>query len=281
MTKRSHNKKRNVGIIYEQLILVISKELINDNLQRANEAKKLVKKYFKPGTELHREHRLMLALIKPNISSSSLAISILSEARKASRIHDKEQLDREKSRLIRDINLAFGKTFYNQKVLEYRKLATVQILINDWRANRKNNIEKTVIYEAKVHDILLENKQIVSLDSQKNPEVNRLVVNIMIKKFNDKYGKRLNEIQKSLIKQYVFSSSEKSFKTTLDAIKETAMNDLRKYSITCNSRIVKEKITPVINELKELDTSKIDDNSLSKFMLLCQLKEELTEKTNG
>jgi len=280
MTKRSHNKKRNVGIIYEQLILTVSKGLINDNLDVANKAKKIIKKYFRPGTELYKEHKLIIALIKPEIKSSSLATSILKEAKSASLYHNQEQLTREKSRLIRDINLTFGKTFYNQKVNEYKKFATVQTLINDWRNPRKVDFEKTTLFESKVHDMLLENKNVKDLESQKDSNVNRLVVDIMTTKFNKKYGKKLNETQQNLIKQYVFNSKEASFKTTLDSIKESVISDLTKYSILCESKIVKEKINPVINELRDLDTSKIDDNSLSKFMLLCQLKEEIAEKTN-
>ena len=281
MTNKSHNKKRNVGIIYEQLILTVSKGLINDNLELANKAKTLIKKYFKPGTELHKEHKLMLALIKPQINSSSLATSILQEARYASKVHNKERLSREKSRLIRDINLTFGKTFYNQKVKDYKKFATVQTLINDWRNAHNKDFERTTIYEAKVHDILLENKTSDSLESQKNTEVNKLVVDIMTKKFNQKYGKRLNEMQQNIIRQYVFSGKEKSFETTLNSLRESVLRDLTKYNVLCESKIVKAKIDPVIKELKDLDTSNIDDNSLSKFMLLCQLKEELAEKTNG
>ena len=281
MTKKSHNKKRNVGIIYEQLILTVSKGLINDNLDLANSAKKLIKKYFKQGTELYKEHRLMMALITPVISSSSLATNILKEAKYASRIHNLDQLNREKSRLIRDINLTFGKNFYSQKVNEYRKFATVQTLINNWRLGSNADFEKTALYESKVHDLLLENKVQESIESQKLPEINNLVVDIMTKKFNSKYGKRLTEVQKNIIKQYVFSGRKESFKTTLDSIKESAIKDLQRYEVICESDIVKKKIQPVISELKELNTSSIDDNSLSKFLLLCHLKEELAEKNNG
>ena len=281
MSKKSHNKKRNVGIIYEQLILTVSKGLINDNLDLANTAKKLIKKYFKPGTELYKEHKLMMALITPVISSSSLATNILSEAKNASRYHDKEKLNREKSRLIRDINISFGKEFYSQKINEYRKFATVQTLINNWRNPRNADFEKVALFESKVHDLLLENKPIPSIESQKEPEINNLVVDIMTKKFNNRYSGRLSEVQQNIIRQYVFSGKQPSFKKTLDSMKESVISELGRYSIMCESEIVKNKIKPVISELKELNTSEINDASLSKFLLLCQLKEELSEKNNG
>lgn len=281
MTKKSHNKKRNVGIIYEQLILTVSKGLINDNLTEANTAKKIIKKYFKPGTELYKEHRLMMALITPVISSTSLASNILVEAKNASRFHDSEKLNREKSRLIRDINISFGKEFYSEKVNEYKKFATVQTLINNWRTPRTADFEKVALFESKVHDMLLENKPVPTIDSHREPEVNNLVVDIMTKKFNQRYSGRLSEVQQNIIKQYVFSGKERNFKKTLDSMKESVIAELRKYSIACESNIVKNKINPVITELKELNTSEINDKSLSKFLLLCQLKEELSEKNNG
>ena len=85
MSKKSHNKKRNVGIIYEQLILTISKAIVENNLEDASRAKGIIKKYFKPGTELYKEHKLFQALIKPEINDASLATAILGEAKKASR----------------------------------------------------------------------------------------------------------------------------------------------------------------------------------------------------
>ena len=134
MTKKSHNKKRNVGIIYEQLILTMSRGLVDDKPIIVEKAKKIIKKYFKPGTELYREHRLFQALVKPTVDSESLATAILQEAKKATRHHSTRQLEREKSRLIRDINLAFSKSFYLQRIREYRDFATIQTLLNDWRS---------------------------------------------------------------------------------------------------------------------------------------------------
>ena len=87
MSKKSHNKKRNVGIIYEQLITKISSALIDNDDKTALEAKKLIKKYFQPGTELHKEHKLFNALAVTRISDNILASQIMEEAKNASRNH--------------------------------------------------------------------------------------------------------------------------------------------------------------------------------------------------
>ena len=80
MTKRSHNKKRNVGIIYEQLILTVSKALIDNDINKAKIAKNIIKKYFRPGTEIYKEHKLFQSLIRTHIKDNSLATRILIES---------------------------------------------------------------------------------------------------------------------------------------------------------------------------------------------------------
>ena len=152
-TKRSHNKKRNVGIIYEQLIGVVARGLVESKQTTSAQARKMIKKYFRPGTELYKEHKLFKALVEPYIKDGSLATKILGEARKAARNHSQERLTREKSRLIKEINYTFGKDFYAQKVDNYTDFATVQTLLNDWR-NYSKDIARVNLFESRVHDIL-------------------------------------------------------------------------------------------------------------------------------
>lgn len=280
MTKKSHNKKRNVGIIYEQLILTISKGIVQNDPRLAQNAKSIIKKHFVPGTELYKEHKLFQALIKPYIDNDSLATSILGEAKKASRSHDYSRLEREKSKLIRDINLSFGKKFYNTRIKEYKEFATVQTLMNDWREN-SSNIHRIVEYEQKVHKILTSQKTVKTLKEQKDPNASNLVVKIMTEKFNQKYGSKLTEQQSVLIKNYVMSDKKVNFESTLNSIRENCIRDLNRYSLSCESHVVTSKITPVIAELKELDTKNLNDENFSKFMTLCHLQKELKERTNG
>ncbi len=280
MNRKSHNKKRNVGIIYEQLILTISKAIVENNPADASKAKSIVKKYFKPGTELYKEHKLFQALIKPEIADSSLATAILGEAKKASRAHDFSRLEREKSKMIRDINLSFGREFYKTKIKEYKDFATIQTLLNDWRFETKN-FERLVEYEKKAHNILTRSKPKTTLSEQRTPQVTNLVVKIMTEKFNKRYGQKLTELQRSLIKQYVFTETPRDFKSTLESIRENCIKSLKEYQVSCDSDIVKEKIKPVISELKSLNTDSIDDDMFGRFMTLCQLQNELKERSNG
>ena len=72
----AHNKKRNTGLLYEFLIKTISQALVDDDKKKSSKALKIVKTYFKPGTELYKEFRLINSIIKTSVSSEAVAASI-------------------------------------------------------------------------------------------------------------------------------------------------------------------------------------------------------------
>jgi len=279
MTNKSHNKKRNVGIIYEQLLAMAAKGIVESNPTLAQKAKKLISRFYKEGTEIHREHRLFKALIEPHIEDGSLATKILGEAQKAAKYHNVPRLEREKSRLIKEINYSFGKSFYNQKVKNYTQFATVQTLLNDWRQVGVDP-HRLALYESRVHKILTTQKEEPELIKEHNKEVDNLVVKVMTDKYNDKYGKQLTDVQQMLVKQYVFAENGDSsgFKSMLKRIKETVLYDLTDYQSDCDNQHVANKINEVKEDIRSLDINTLDDQTMTRFLTLCDLSEELRRK---
>ena len=55
-----HNKKRNVGIIYELLLKYISKNILEGNKVEAKKATRIVESRFKKGTELNGKNPTIL-----------------------------------------------------------------------------------------------------------------------------------------------------------------------------------------------------------------------------
>ena len=279
MTTRSHNKKRNVGIIYEQLLAVAARGIVESKPALTQKAKKLITRFFTEGTEIYREHRLFKALVEPYIEDGSLATKILGEAKKAAKAHNSARLEREKSRLIKEINYSFGKAFYSQKVENYTNYATVQTLLNDWR-NPSSDIHRVTLYEAKVHKLLVQEKQSKSLAQEHNKDVDNLVVKVMTDKFNNKYGKQLTDVQQMLVKQYVFAERGETtgFKSMLGRIKEAVIRDLTDYQVDCDNSHVANKINEVKEDIRSLDINTLDDQTMTRFLTLCDLSEELRRK---
>jgi len=80
-----HNKKRNVGIIYELLLNHISTKLLEGKKREAKTATKLIEKHFKKGTELYKEFRLFNALAKSDITQTHVVASILKSSSDSSK----------------------------------------------------------------------------------------------------------------------------------------------------------------------------------------------------
>lgn len=288
MSSKGHNKKRNTGLLYEFLVQTISRALVEGNQKTSSQALRILKRHFKPGTELYKEFRLIHALRKTTVSSEAVAASILREAKDAARSHDFKALDREKSLLIRDINHAINnEDFYDQQVGEYRFLATVQTLLNDWR-NRSADLQRVASYEDQVVKHLITEKQ--EAPDQALPDVtpgeSRLLMKVMMKKLNEKYSGVLNDEQKSLIRAYAFSTANddpSSIKMKLTEVKDGLLASIDSYGVQhseneyINKKLVETK-EQLLNEKLEI----VDDDTVTRFMLYTKLAAELeSEDDNG
>ena len=279
---KSHNKKRNVGIIYEQLLRTMAQALVDNNQEKYNTALTILRNNFAKGTQLYKEFRLFNALVKTTVDSESLATRILNEAHKAAMDFDSQQLRKEKAQLIKEINHGFGDvTFYNQRIDEYRSYATIQTLLNDWRLADDANLARVASYENKVCNWLMKEKvRDNTLKTLKEEGVTGLSVKIMREKFNKKYGNTLNSDQQELIKEYVFSKSSGNttqFKAYLGELKNSLYAELCEYSNNCSNQVLNEKMDKVKNVIQEINISEVNDDAISKFLTISQLKSELLE----
>lgn len=282
MSAMKHNKRRNSLLIYEFLVRAISKSIVDDDKKKSSTALKILKRHFKPGTELYKEFRIMNALVKTTVSSEHVAASILNEAKSASNSLDFQKLDREKSLLIRNINhLLNDDNFYDQHISEYREFATIQTLINEWRSNNKD-LYVLAKYEDQLMKHLITEKTQPS-DSTISEDTSgsaRLLMKIMTKKLNEKYSGILNEQQKSLIKAYAYSAAsddQTSIRMKLKEIKSDLLSRIDCYETEANEYL-KNKLQETKSTLLSEDLELVDDESVTRFMLYAKLNDELTSK---
>lgn len=289
MSSKGHNKKRNTGLLYEFLVAVISRSLVEGNQKASSQALRILRRHFKPGTELYKEFRLINALRKTTVSSEQVAGSILQEAKVAARSHDFKELDRQKSLLIRDINhIINDENFYDQQVSEYRFLATVQTLLNDWRT-RDVDLQRIASYE----DLLVKHlttEKIAEPDhliNDETPGEGRLLMKVMMKKLNEKYSGVLNDEQKSLIRAYAFSTANddpESIKLKLAEVKGSLLASLDAFSSEHpENEYINKKLTSAREQLVSEQLNNIDDETVTRFMLYTKLAAELGsgETDNG
>ena len=276
-----HNKKRNVGIVYEQLVSSVSRATVEGDSARANAALKIIKRYFAPGTELYREFRLVTALTNTQVKSDALASRILEETKAAARNYSIERLRSEKSKLIAEINRTFDRdTFYRTPVRDYRLLATIGSLIEEWRSPSAD-VDRRLQFEARLHEHLLtERPAEPEATDLRTPNVNDLTVKLMREAFNKKFGSTLNESQRRLLQAIALNEMDQGLEAELRSQRGTALKALELYRSQCDSTVVKQKIPRVLEALTALDPGDTSDRNIAKFMTVSQLCDELMEKKN-
>ena len=276
-----HNKKRNVGLLYEFLVRHVAECLTRGNESDGRSAMRLLRRFIlRRNTELYREFRLFHALVNTTVKSEIAARQILAEARAAARAYNETKLDHEKSLLIKGINHTFNDTaFYNKRFDEYRIYATVQTLLNEWRKDRPDDVSQLVQFEEQVVDWLMTEKSNNVLE-ENNADVDDIVVNLMIKKVNSKYDNVLSQDQIGLIKQYVYS-----VKNGDDTALRESIEKLRKDALIAVDTFINDESATLyavqrLNEVRDLLEGKldnIDDDVITQFLRVTRLKQEIME----
>ena len=266
-----HNKKRNVGLIYEQLVRHISERVVNQDQESVDIAVKILEKHFKPGTELYKEFRLFNSLVHTRVDTRELASRIISESRTACKRHDSNRLTKEKSLLIKDINHGIDDPgFYSRKISEYRTYSTVQALLNEWRGAGKLFPEEIVKYETSLEDSLLRERREPSRNKfVKDP----LVLKVMLEKFNKKYDKKLNSRQRAIV-GYKIQENNSALIEEVKKTKAEAMSAVQKFYEGCDNEVLLEKKEDVLNNINRLNIDG-SDRIIERALSLAALIEEL------
>jgi len=275
-----HNKKRNVGIVYELLLKHISSKLVENKKDEAQIALDIIEKRFDHSTELFKEFRLFKALTTASADDSAIAAAIIQESKAAAKRIDFAKLSSEKGRLIHDINHKINEsTFYTASIADYKTFATIQTLINSWRSDDRSDLTKMVMYEGQLIQRLLEVKDAEPvLSEQKAEDTDKLVIKIMTEKLNEKYSSTLTNEQKDILRKYVFaaeSNDMKEFTGYLEEIKSNTLNMMSELRKTSDNDIILEKVEEVKNKITALNTDDIQDSTIERFLQVSSLKNEL------
>ena len=277
---KAHNKKRNVGVIYEILVKYIAECMVEKRDNERKIASRIIKKYYSPGTELFKEYRLFKSLIETTVSNSSVAGSILLEAKRASRSLNLKQLDKEKSNLIREINYQLdGSSIYGMRVDEYRIYATVQTTLNEWRKDVPDDLRRLAEYEDKIVSWLTESKDSNDPWFDDKKDVDSFVVKIMAEKFNERYSSSLEEGQKRLLKKYVFSDDKSEVRDEMISLTESAIRELDNYKT--DSQYVMNKVNHVKAKIMEQDFAKVNDKTVEKSLTLLSMMNQLKKEQDN
>lgn len=273
-----HLRTRNSGLIYEILVGRLITE-VRDNQKKDYNPPSLylIKKYFKKGTELHKDLQIYNYLLESKPKKKVNIPSLLKEIIDSDPI-DLEKLKNEVYTLCGDVKKYYRglNEFFNVEVSNYKFLASVYQLLEFYRGGYSdpNSIEQRMLCENFIlYNInrRLEESKIVK---EKIPNMGTFSQSVLLEKFINKYRDKLSNDQFAIVYRYMKGESKVLKESVNDMVKKLKgyQNDLpsdtKKKVVQCIKKI---------NECKEIDT----EDKLKIVIYGQGLIEELSKLNNS
>jgi len=291
MKKIKHSKVKNTGVLFELLVKQITLEVLNGD--KTENARKIVKEFFAPNTELNKELRLYDLLLKEKYSSESRAEKFVDTVAEAHTKLNQIKLSKEKYNLIKEVNSKFElEQFLSSPVTNYKVLASIYKV---FESKKSENYDIKDIFNSKVtlieniisRPVITNTKQsdsdkLVETYKQQDKDLRLLTYKILVETFNKKYT-NLDENQKNLLKQYINNISNTSkFKDYVSEELPKIISELKEINSKIKDKVTKIKLAETVSVLEKTKIGKnISDSYVSSIMLSYELIKELKTKVNG
>lgn len=278
----SHNKKRNVGLVFEFLIRRLSMQFLSEDREGFAETFAVVKRHFSSGSLLARERALFETIRGVRGASEGVARSVLSRVKEHARRTDSRLLEIKKSALIKDVNHTFGRDFFkDHRVPEYRLLASIQMVIDGCRSRGalSEDVERVKLEEGLVlyMTTVTVPPSMVAADS-----VDSLSLHFAEQSFDKRYGASLNEDQRKLLFRYArsHSSDDRPLRELLDSELQRIAEKIdgaRKMKEFKDDKVMAERLDEAVIRLFEVPDMPVD-GQVQEVLLFQKLVEELESK---
>lgn len=287
MRKIKHSKFKNTGFLFELLTRQVTLEIINGSEEKA---KRIIREFYKKGTELSKELRLFNLLINEKYNTESKAEKFIDVVLEAHTKIDYKSLQREKYNLVKAIKENFEiNNFLSSPVTNYKILASIHKLFE----GKKNDVlDIKDVFDSKLTLVehissnspsTLKEKEdkLVEEYRKQEKDLRLLTYKILVETFNKKYT-NLNDEQKSLLREYINNVNNTSkFNEYFEKELIKTITSLHELYKGMKDKITKIKLRETINVLKKQKIGKkITDEQVSALMMSYELIKEI-KNVNG
>lgn len=279
MAEFKHSKHKNVGILFE----LLTKHVVNDILcNKKSPAINIIKRNFKPGSELSKELILYKNILEFNKKEKSFATKYLDIMINERHSLDALKLRKEKYKLLGDIKESFkgDEGFFNSRIPNYKLLASIYKLFENSSAGSPN--EYANCYEIIVETITspppdtTKMSEAMKIWENQPDEIKQMAFSLIIEKFNVKY-KVLKENQRILIGKFINENPDSpEFKDFILNECKTIRTQLSSIIKNTKDPALQIKLRETSNLLNDIITSKfIKEDHLSALLTYYELIETL------
>ncbi len=280
MKKFKHVKYKNTGIIFELLCKQVTSDVLSN---KTNVSLNIIKKYFRGGTELHKDLQCYQTLLESRNISPTSASKLLDAILKEHADLNVKKLNKEKYNLIGEIKTQYPiDEFFESRVNNYKLLASAYKLFEYQTSD--NPVEHVSCYDTILEHISQKKAQQVLTESDdlwdnQDADVKQLASSMLIRKFNKKYAV-LNDNQKQLVNKYVSENTElPAFKNFIYTETANIQTKLGKLQNKCSDKVLRIKLNEALKLTNGIIRSKkITDehiSSLVKFYELIEIMEKI------
>ena len=287
MKKIKHSKFKNTGVLFELLVRQITLEVLNGD--KTENAKKIVKEFFAPNTELNKELRLYDILLKEKYSSETKADRLVETVCDAHAKLNQNTLSKEKFNLIKEISAKFEiEQFLSSPISNYKVLASIYKVFESKRAegydikdifNSKITLIENITSKPALKTQPTEDKKLIETYKQQDKDLRLLTYKILVETFNKKYT-NLDNSQKNLLKEYINNISNTT--KFIDYVGKELPNiiaELNSIKSKLKDKVTQIKLSETISVLEKMKIGKsVSDGQVSSIMLSYELIKELKSK---
>ena len=274
---KKHSKIKNTGILFELLVRQVASDTLSSD---KSEAIRIIKEYFSTKTQLGKELQLYQTIIKEKFSNEKQADRFIEAVISSRKTLNKGKLRREKYNLIKDIKEHYDlQKFTKARVDNYRTLASTYNIFENISLRpaesvrlRYNLVE--AVTNKKTHKAV--KKQIVSEYQQQDKDMQLLSYQILVDKFNEKYGD-LTVKQKKVLREYINNVSNTNnlkelISTEVPHIKRTLQRKMK----SIKDPVMRIKLKEVVKQANRLGRRNvIKDQEVLSLMRFYELIKEL------
>jgi len=287
MKKIKHSKFKNTGVLFELLVRQITLEVLNGD--KTENAKKIVKEFFAPNTELNKELRLYDILLKEKYSSETKADRLVETVCDAHAKLNQNTLSKEKFNLIKEISAKFEiEQFLSSPISNYKVLASIYKVFESKRAegydikdifNSKITLIENITSKPALKTQPTEDKKLIETYKQQDKDLRLLTYKILVETFNKKYT-NLDNSQKNLLKEYINNiSNTTKFVDYVGKELPNIIAELNSIKSKLKDKVTQIKLSETISVLEKLKIGKtVSDSQVSSIMLSYELIKELKSK---
>jgi hypothetical protein len=275
MMRNKHNKKRNVAFIYEALTLTITESIINKNDEKKSKAMKIIKEFFHD-TEVSKEHEIYRSILGCKGIEKTIAEKIILESKKQHDSLDKTKLFSEQTALIKMINRNLDNEVFSTFVPSYKSLATISQMFSVDVSIRDRVLLENMVIE----DMVSEEKR----EEKKLEQIDEIVMNKFLEKFNTKYSEVLSENQRTLLMKYISSFSDNGLELKTYLNEEIGDIKSRIKGLLANNELCDAQMSKSVDRVLEIldshSSKPIDEEMLKDVLKFQDLVKEMENHDN-